>query len=581
MNGHTRNGTDIVFISRVEPMTDACDPALYTPMRMEIDGQQATVSFLRKYAGNDTSFDFSARINAQLAYFGGLPVLTPYLLESYFHARGISFEMIPYLYTGWERLRALGRQRIMIIAISTTWSTGVNAAGGLRQAAALIKKEFPGVLLVAGGVGVQKGIYSRRLLEQGRLSKVDPKTLSDYFLGIDSDRDRDFDCIIFGSNPEGTLKKIIECIRSGEDFRGLPNIAIPHKAGYRVNDTADSEGALSTTVINWRNHYRQLFPLPVPVYTSEGCPFRCEFCDFFQLLKPRLRSEDNLLAELKSIKAMPFPRRIFFTDDNIGISKPRLKQMLKAMIRQRLGVQWCSFLRADIVDEEVACLLRDSGCAELLLGIESADPGVLANMHKQMDPEKARQAIVFLDRCGINIECTLVVGFPGENRKSIDNTIAWVSGIPSGNRARAIHRYYLFRFVVSSLSPVGQVDRRQKYGLEGFGEVWTHATMNSTEAGEALKEMFLKINGPTHGYIESLPFDWPPQVTREILETRERAQKALYLTDTQGQRLQKELVQKVREANKRYALHPVSRGLARLYYRLQGIEVDGFHPAVT
>jgi hypothetical protein len=50
--------------------------------------------------------------------------------------------------------------------------------------------------------------------------------------------------------------------------------------------------------------------------------------------------------------------------------------------------------------------------------------------------------------------------------------------------------------------------------------------MNSHEARDAMRTLFEKVQGPTHMYLEHLPPDWSVAVTRRVLETRDRLQKA-------------------------------------------------------
>ncbi|MBN2578309.1 MAG: radical SAM protein [Pirellulales bacterium] len=568
----TNKSIDVVFIVRLEPRTDTGDPSLYKPLRLWIDGEIATIPLLRQYVGNEKSLGFSHRLAEQRRHFGGEPVLTPYLLKEYFESCGISFEVIPCLESGWDRLRELGKSGVRVVALSTTWARGIEAAPLYREAARKIKQELPGVVIVAGGIGVEKGIYSRRLVNEGAIP-VSEEALAEMYLGIDAKSDKDFDCLVFGNSSEGTLRRIIERLHEGKDFRDLPNLALPNGGSYRINETADVEGALRDTIIDWHKYYREMFPFWTPVFSSVGCPHQCQFCDFHPLFKCKYRSEANLIDELKTIKRNPYPRFAYFTDDNFGINKKRLTTVLQAMVREKLGIKWHAMLRADMVDREMAEQLREAGCRELLLGIESGDPMVLSNINKRLDLDAAARALAHLDQAGINTFCTFIIGFPGETQKSIDNTVQWISNMPSGSSAHAYHRYYLFRLIISPLSPLSRKEQREKYGLQGLQEHWSHRTMNSEEAGHALKDMFLRIDGPTHVYHEPPVPDWPVHVTREIMELREKAQRKFCQGDATGQVVQDELLRKVQEANRKYTFSPITRMGLRLYYRLKGISL--------
>ena len=49
--------------------------------------------------------------------------------------------------------------------------------------------------------------------------------------------------------------------------------------------------------------------------------------------------------------------------------------------------------------------------------------------------------------------------------------------------------------------------------------------MNSEEAREAVRSLFLKVRGPSHMYLEMLPPEWPRPAVRRVLEARDALQK--------------------------------------------------------
>lgn len=517
--------TDILFISQLLAPRDTGDPSVYKPLRLEFQGQVASLPVLRALASPDPKAAFGNLLQLRSAM--GIPtVLTGPLMKDTMEREGLSLIEIPCLETGIDAVRQAVAAGVRLIAISTTWLPGSHGAVRVREAARQLKALAPGVPVVAGGVGVRKGLRARKLLQEGKLSGITPDQVAEHYLLIDAPQDVDLDAIVVCEGGEATLAAMARRLRDNLDFRDLPNLAIPSTSGYRftpvVRETTDLDGGL----VDWRKHTDRLKFFEAPVRTATGCPFRCEFCDFMGLYEPRLRSVDSLLAELRTLTdAMPAPRRVFFTDDNVAVNRARLTQFTRALVDAKLGLTWRAFIRADAIDEEAAALMAESGCRECLLGIESGDPTVLHNMQKRLDPEKAHRAIQLLDRNGIGTQCTFVVGFPGECAASIERTTAFISAMPHGSHARAIHRYYMFRFEVVPLCPAAAPERRRQFGLTGIGETWSHKTMNSDEAREAMRTLFEKVSGPTHMYLEHTPPDWPVAETRRVMEQREAFQK--------------------------------------------------------
>jgi radical SAM superfamily enzyme YgiQ (UPF0313 family) len=177
-------------------------------------------------------------------------------------------------------------------------------------------------------------------------------------------------------------------------------------------------------------------------------------------------------------------RQLFFTDDNLFSSIKELKNFCLALIDADLCLRWRAFVRVDTITEETAELLQRSGCWECLLGIESGDEEMLRRMNKKTTPEVILRAVSSLNRVGINTQSTFLVGFPGETEGSIQNTIDLLNAYPTDGPG--IHTHYPFFFLVAPLASVASPQAREKYHLKGYLDEWTHATMNSREAEEAV-----------------------------------------------------------------------------------------------
>ena len=89
----------------------------------------------------------------------------------------------------------------------------------------------------------------------------------------------------------------------------------------------------------------------VPVQISRGCPYACTFCSITSMFghRYRYRSVSNILAELAHYD--PQKCMIFFYDDNFAANSRRTKELLREMIRLRLGFEWSTQVRGDIAKD--------------------------------------------------------------------------------------------------------------------------------------------------------------------------------------------------------------------------------------
>ncbi len=153
----------------------------------------------------------------------------------------------------------------------------------------------------------------------------------------------------------------------------------------------------------------------VTLQTTRGCPLDCAFCGASRLISPyRKKSMGRIEAELNSIRehwSSPF---LELADDNTFVDK-RWGLDLAHLIG-RFGFRW--FTETDISIAESPDLLKalaDSGCAQLLIGLESPTPPALAETDsKGWKQRRCEQLNVKIDRiqaAGISVNGCFVVGF--------------------------------------------------------------------------------------------------------------------------------------------------------------------------
>ena len=108
------------------------------------------------------------------------------------------------------------------------------------------------------------------------------------------------------------------------------------------------------------------------VQTSRGCPHRCEFCAGSVILSRKYKQKPikKVMDEINKILDIWKHPFIEFADDNSIINKKYWKE-LSSQLKSK-NIRW--FTESDISvsdDEELLDLLRESGCAQILIGFES------------------------------------------------------------------------------------------------------------------------------------------------------------------------------------------------------------------
>jgi radical SAM superfamily enzyme YgiQ (UPF0313 family) len=168
------------------------------------------------------------------------------------------------------------------------------------------------------------------------------------------------------------------------------------------------------------------------VQTQRGCPFDCEFCASSIRLAPlfRVKPVEKVIAEIRSIKEIWPKPFIEFADDNTFANKKHAKQLVRALIPE--DIRW--FTESDISfahDNELLALMRDSGCAQVLIGLENTTPEGL-NGVEQKSNWKAKQldyyfeAIQKIQSYGISVNGCFVLGLDGTGPDSFRQVLDFV-----------------------------------------------------------------------------------------------------------------------------------------------------------
>ena len=159
----------------------------------------------------------------------------------------------------------------------------------------------------------------------------------------------------------------------------------------------------------------------IGMITGMGCPYHCAFCSR-SVNRTRLRSIDNIIAEIELLKERYGVEGIFFLDDLLIINRKRTLEFCSKI--KPLGLVWSGQARADILTDELAGAMRDAGCIGVGIGLESGSERMLKAMNKTATVEQNERAIRAALRNGLMVRAQLLYGFPGEDRESVEDTIA-------------------------------------------------------------------------------------------------------------------------------------------------------------
>ena len=246
---------------------------------------------------------------------------------------------------------------------------------------------------------------------------------------------------------ETTLHELVTRRSGGEDLSSLAGIAyrrdgaIVLKTEYRPIDPLDQlpyparhlfpDPRRPDTYVYW-DGFCQHRPA-VQMHASRGCPFRCDFCLWVQVMyqdgKYRTFSPARVVDEMVQAVERFGAKEIYFDDDDFTISKKHVMGICREIRSRGLEVPWSCMGDAVVPDEEVIDAMADAGCVGMKFGVESAAPRILERLGKPVDLDRVRQVAGWCSRRRIKTHATITFGLWEETRETMEMNLSFVKDL--------------------------------------------------------------------------------------------------------------------------------------------------------
>ncbi|MCP3924081.1 MAG: radical SAM protein [Desulfobacterales bacterium] len=233
------------------------------------------------------------------------------------------------------------------------------------------------------------------------------------------------DLVVIGEG-EVTIVELLEELSAGRDWSSVKGIAYKKDGFVVFTDERPLIEELDT--LPFPKH--ELFMKPerevACILTSRGCPFKCSFCCLHSISrrKFRKRSAKNAVDEVEYIvNTFKNIKTIQIADDTFTLDPQRAMDFCKEIIQRKIKINfWCS-ARIKPASVELFKLMEEAGFTSIGFGLETGSEKLLKSIHKSITREDVIETFEMLKDIKINIFTYLMVGFPGETKETVGETI--------------------------------------------------------------------------------------------------------------------------------------------------------------
>lgn len=164
--------------------------------------------------------------------------------------------------------------------------------------------------------------------------------------------------------------------------------------------------------------------------SSRGCPLKCVFCSVHTVWGRNNRRRDAVetVDEIEHLVTEYGIREIHFEDDMLTLDRDRVIAICNEIVRRGLDIAWATpnGIYVNTLTQEMLAAMKESGCYQLALAIESGNQNVLRNlMKKNISLKYARDVVKWMRELELGVYFFFIIGIPGEKREDVYDTIEY------------------------------------------------------------------------------------------------------------------------------------------------------------
>jgi radical SAM superfamily enzyme YgiQ (UPF0313 family) len=230
---------------------------------------------------------------------------------------------------------------------------------------------------------------------------------------------------------EIALPALVDRLEQGSDLSGLPGLYLPSGELQGERIFAKDLNVLpfpDLPLLSPSAPQGQEFWLPFQM--RRGCPMNCSYCSTATIEGKQIRKySPEVVVEGISRWIEAGFHSFYFVDNTFNIPSFYAKEICQRLISSGLKISWRCILYPGKMDEGLIEDMARGGCREVSVGFESGCDRILEKMNKKFSSEDVRLTCQMLADQGIRRMGFLLLGGPGETRKSAEESLAFADSL--------------------------------------------------------------------------------------------------------------------------------------------------------
>jgi radical SAM superfamily enzyme YgiQ (UPF0313 family) len=201
--------------------------------------------------------------------------------------------------------------------------------------------------------------------------------------------------------------------------------------------------------------------------TSLGCPHKCAFCSCRVSRPVTMRVPEKVVDEMQVIQDLGI-KSVLVQDELFATSSRRIRDICSGIIEKDIKLHWGVKARPTPLKPESLTLMKQAGCCNIHMGIESGTDRILQRMNKKTTCKQIKEAVKRIKNAGLTCSANFMLGYPSETEEEIMETINFAIELELN----------VCQFCITTAAPRTDLYKEWQSNTGYVGDIWSNFVLS-------------------------------------------------------------------------------------------------------